>query len=149
MKIYFLSSRPCALHVGGAYFGITDRFERFADICLADRLPILFTPENALPISFFLTENIRFQAPDGVEVYLLHNAIALYARDFPPRDFVLRPCSQARHGDLLVSVFIQGNVQVSFQATNLFTVSPLPADFETCEISFAEGFVFLKVLSFF
>ena len=144
MKIYFLSSRPCALHIGGAYFGITDRFERFANVCLADNLPIVFTPENALPICFFLTENIRFQAPDGVEVYLLNDAIALYARDFPPRDFVLRACAPARQSDLLVSVFSQGQTQVSFQSSTLFTVSPLPVEFEKSEISFIDEFVFIK-----
>ena len=144
MKIYFLSSKTCALTVGGAYFGITDKFERFASVCLADNLPVSFTPENALPISFFLNENIRFQAPVGVDVYLLKDAIALYAHDFPPRDFLLRPCAQARNGDLLVSVFEQGSVQVSFQSTGFFSVSPLPAEFKECEISFQQDFVFVK-----
>ena len=144
MKIYFLSSRPCALSVGGAYFGITDRFERFASVCLSDNLLITFTPENALPLSFFLNENIRFTAPAGVEVYLFKDAIALYARDFPLCDFTLRPIAQARENDLLVSVFKQGNLQVSFQSDKGFFVQPLRGDFEKCEISFHEQFIFLR-----
>ena len=39
MKIYFLSSQPCALIIGGAYFGRTGDFERFAEISLQDNLP--------------------------------------------------------------------------------------------------------------
>ena len=143
MKIYFLSSRPCALSVGGAYFGITDRFERFASVCLSDNLLITFTPENALPLSFFLTENVRFKAPAGVEVYLFKDAIALYARDFPPCDFTLQPIAQERKNDLLVSVFKQGNLQVSFQSNDGFFVQPLRGDFEKCEISFHEQLIFL------
>lgn len=144
MKIYFLSSRPCALSVGGAYFGITDRFERFASVALSDNLLISFTPENALPLSFFLNENIRFQAPVGVEVYLFKDAIALYARDFPPCDFTLRPIAQAKENDLLVSVFKQGNLQISFQSDNGFFVQPLRSDFEQCEISFHESLIFVR-----
>ena len=144
MKIYFLSSRPCALSVGGAYFGITDRFERFATVCLSDNLLITFTPENALPLSFFLGENIRFIAPVGVEVYLFKDAIALYARDFPPCDFTLRPIAQAKENHLLVSVFKQGTLQISFQSDNDFFVQPLNSDFEKCEISFHENLIFLR-----
>ena len=90
MKIYFLSSRPCALTLNDAYFGLTDRFERFAELSLKDGIFVRFTPENAQPIGFFLNENIRFSPPVGCEVYLLTNAIAIYARDFPPTDFSLK-----------------------------------------------------------
>ena len=59
MKIYFLSARPCALTLNDTYFGITDTFERFAEISLKDRTFVRFAPEGALPIGFFLTENIK------------------------------------------------------------------------------------------
>ena len=74
MKIYFLSSRPCALTLNDAYFGITDGFERFAEISLKDKLFVRFSPENAQPVSFFLTENIRFDPPTGCDIYLLKDA---------------------------------------------------------------------------
>jgi hypothetical protein len=60
MKIYFLSSKPCILTVNGAFFGTVNGFERFAEVSLKDNLFLCFTPENALPVNFFLTENIRF-----------------------------------------------------------------------------------------
>ena len=140
MKIYFLSSTRCALTVNGAYFGITDLFERFADISLQDGAMITFTPENALPISFFLNENIRFSPPAGCEVYLLRDAIAVYARDFPPNDFSLRPIAQSRSDNTLVSVFSQGNVQLSIQTGTQFYSAVLPPDFSTCEIAFCNAF---------
>ena len=90
MKIYFLSSRPCALTLNDAYFGLTDRFERFAEISLKDNVFVRFSPENAQPIGFFLNESVRHTPPVGCEVYLLPNALAIYAHDFPPHDLTLK-----------------------------------------------------------
>ena len=87
MKIYFLSSRPCALTVGGAYFGVTDTFERFAELSLKDNLYAQFSPQGALPIGVFLTEKLRTEPPENCEVYLLKDGAAIYAKDFPPADF--------------------------------------------------------------
>ena len=145
MKIYFLSSMPCALSINETFFGTTDDFERFAELALRDNLFIRFAPENALPITFFLTEQIRFSAPKGCEVYLLRDSIAIYARDFPPSDFTLRPVAQKRVDDCLVSVFRQGEVQLSVQnATNYYT-APLSPDFAECEMQMHENLIFLQI----
>lgn len=144
MKIYFLSSIPCALSVNGAFFGRTDGFERFAEVSLKDNLFIQFTPENALPLSFFLTEEIRFSPPSGVEVYLLPDAIALYAREFSPIDFTLKLIAQKRFDDALVSVFFQGGVHLCVQTEqNVFTF-PLPPSFCQCELFQADDFFLLR-----
>ena len=87
MKIYFLSSRPCALMLGGVYFGMTDSFERFAEIEPKDNVFAEFIPEGALPVGFFITEKLRFSPPQGCEIYILRDGVAVYARDFPPSDF--------------------------------------------------------------
>ena len=63
MKIYFLSSRPCALFLDGEFAGKTDLFERFADVSPKDNVFVRFVPEGALPVSFFLTERLRFSPP--------------------------------------------------------------------------------------
>lgn len=144
MKIYFLSSIPCALTVNGAFFGTTDRFERFAEVSLKDNLFLTFTPENALPLSFFLTENIRFSPPEGVDVYLLPSAIALYARDFPPRDATLNVISQKRFDDALVTVFSQGRIQCTVQTQDNFFTAPLPPSFAHCELSRSKDFYLLR-----
>ena len=144
MKIYFLSSQPCALTVGEAYFGLTDRFERSAEVSLKDNLLVRFTPENALPLAFFLTENIRFQPPEGCEVYLLKDGIAVYAYDFPPRDCTLRPVAQAKRENTLVTVFLQGKAQVAIQSEESFFTATLPPSFAVCEISFVENYTLLR-----
>lgn len=144
MRIYFLSSKPCALKVGGVFFGAVDSFERFADVNLSDKLFIEFIPENGLPLSFFLTETIRFQPPQGCEVYLLRDSIALYARDFPPADFSLRPIAQISEENCLATVFCQGEVHLSIQTEKNFFTSTLPPSFRECTLFFACDLLFIK-----
>lgn len=144
MKVYFLSSQPCALTIGDAYFGLTDRFERFADISLKDNAFVRFTPEGALPISFFLTENIRFSPPNGCEVYLLPNGLAIYARDFPPNDFSLRVLLQKRFDEGTLTLFTQGLLQLSLETREGFFVATLPPSFVHSEVFCESGLFFLK-----
>ncbi len=129
MKIYFLSDRPCALSLNGVYFGRTDAFERFADVTLSDGVYAQFSPENALPIGFFLTENLRSSPPEGCEVYLLKDALAVYAYGFPPRDFALRVLAQKREGELLATLFCQGALQLSVESPAGFFNATLPPSF--------------------
>lgn len=144
MKIYFLSSQPCALTLNGVYFGLTDRFERFAEIDLRDRVFVQFHPENALPIGFFLTENIRFVPPPDCAVYLLKDGIAVYACDFTPTDFTLRPIAQKRDGDCLVTVYAQGRAQMSVNTPDGLFNATLPPSFADCEILFHAGLILLR-----
>ena len=144
MKVYFLSSQPCALTIGDAYFGLTDRFERFAEISLKDRVLVRFTPEGALPIAFFLTENIRFTPPSGCEVYLLSDGLAIYARDFPPTDFSLQVLLQKRFDGGTLTLFRQGALQLSLETHECFFVATLPPSFSDSEAFFESGLFFLK-----
>lgn len=148
MKIYFLSSKPCMLSLNGAFFGVTDTFERFADVNLSDRVFAKFTPEGALPIGFFITEDLLSTPPLGCEVYLLRDGIAVRARDFPPSDYTLRPITQQRFGDTLVSVFQQGHIQCSFQSPDGFFTSTLPPAFAHCTLSAQAGLFFLEGQNF-
>ena len=143
MKIYFLSSKPCALYVGGVYFGLTNGFERFAEIALSDRLPVTFAPENGQSLHFFITENLRFEPPVGCEVYLLPDGIAVYAYAFPPVDFTLRPIAQARENGVLATVFQQGNVQLSIERNGELFAVPLSDGFSACSIRFVNGAILL------
>lgn len=135
MKIYFLSSQPCMLSLNGVFFGVTDKFERFAEVCLSDRVFVKFTPEGALPIGFFITEELPSSPPVGCEVYLLKDGLAVYARDFPPADFTLRPVVQKRFDDTVVSVFWQGVLQMTLQTPTDFFTSTLPPSFSVCTLS--------------
>lgn len=144
MKVYFLSSIPCCLTLNGAYFGICDKFERFAEVSLSDNLFAQFTPQGAQPLGCFLSQELRFSPPEGFEVYLLPDGIALYARDFPPHDFALRVHAQTRENDTLVTLFEQGALQLSIQTDADFTVVPIPQDFAHAKIVFLEKLIALK-----
>ena len=144
MKIYFLSSRPCALTLNDAYFGLTDRFERFAEISLKDNVFVRFTPENAQPIGFFLNESVRFTPPVGCEVYLLKNALAIYARDFPPSNLTLKIIKQQCFDKNKLTLFYQGDLQLSIETEKGFFISTLPPAFERSELFFESGLFFLK-----
>ncbi len=144
MKIYFLSSRPCALTLNDAYFGLTDRFERFAEISLKDNVFVRFTPENAQPIGFFLKESVRFTPPVGCEVYLLKNALAIYARDFPPSNLTLKIIQQQCFDKNKLTLFYQGELQLSIETGKGFFISTLPPVFERSELFFESGLFFLK-----
>ncbi len=144
MKVYFLSSLPCCLTLNGAYFGVTDKFERFAEVALTDRIYAQFSPANAQPIGCFLSQELRFVPPEGFEVYLLPDGIALYARDFPPRDLTLRPHAQARKEDVLVTLFEQGGLFLSIQFSEGFTSIPLSHAFINAKILFACGLIGLE-----
>ena len=144
MKIYFLSSTPCALRFNSVYFGITDRFERFAEVSLQDKLFVEFTPQNALPIQFFLTENIRTQPPKGCVVYLLPDAIAIYAKEFPPNDYTLQIIKQERFLDNLLTLFKQGPLYLSIETEKGFFLTTLPPSFEDCTLSFSNNVFFIK-----
>lgn len=144
MKIYFLSSRPCALFLDGEFAGRTDLFERFADVCPKDNAFVRFVPEGALPVSFFLTERLRFSPPDGCEVYILRDGIAVYARDFPPSDFSLKIVAQERLGASLATVFRQGPLQLALETPRGFFVLPLPEEFSRCSVRAESGLIFLE-----
>ncbi len=134
MKIYFLSKKPCSLFINGEYIGNTDEFFRFYNLSLKDGASVLFQAENALPIHFFLTENIRFSPPEKISVCLLKNALVLYAHEFIDADFTLTPILQKRFDFALVSVFKQGQVQLTIQSNDGFFNATLPPSFTQCDV---------------
>ncbi len=143
MKVYFLSSIPCALTLNGAFFGVTDRFERFAELSLKDNVYALFSPENAQPSGCFLNENLRFSPPDGFELYLLPDGMALYARDFPPRDFTLKTLAQERKNNLLATLFLQGELHLSVEKGGNIALARVSREFACAQIRFIEDFICL------
>lgn len=144
MKIYFLSSSPCELTLNGVFFGITDRFERFAEVNLADNVFAKFTPQGALPLGVFLCEELLTSPPTGFEVYLLKDGVALFAKEFPPSDFTLTPIAQERFGENLITVFRQGVLQLSIQTSKSFFISTLPPSFASCKLSFHADLFFIE-----
>jgi hypothetical protein len=144
MKVYFLSSRPCALTLNGVFFGITDSFERPVEVCPSDKVYAKFSPEGALPIGFFITEHLLDAPPEGCEIYRLRDGIAVYAKSFPPCDFTLHIIAQAREGDCLATVFLQGDLQLTVEGAFGFFCTPLPPSFQTCKLVFHEEYILLE-----
>jgi hypothetical protein len=144
MKVYFLSSEPCALTLNDVYFSVTDSFERFIEVCPKDNIYARFSPQGKLPIGFFITENLRFSPPDGCDVYLLKDGIAVYAHDFYSADPSMHLITQKRQGDTLVTVFQQGRIQVSIQTAENFFIAYLPPAFDHCQIYFYQDLCLLE-----
>lgn len=144
MKIRFLSAVPCALSIGGAYCGITDTFDRYADIRLKDNLFACFSPQNALPLGFFLNESLFFSPPEGVEVYLLRDGASVYAKDFPSRSPDVRIVAQERFLSDLATVYLQGKVYLSIETDGGFFVQPLSARYESARIEKRNGLFFIE-----
>ena len=144
MKIYFLSSQPCALSLNGVFYGTTDTFERSAQVSLSDKIYAQFFPAQGQPIGFFLTETICAEPPDGCEVYLLNDGIAVYAYDFPPSDFTLRPIAQKREGDCLATVYTQGKPQLSVESPLGFFNATLPPSFAPCALTIEGDYILLR-----
>ncbi len=136
MKIYFLSSTPCALTLNGVFYGVTDSFERSAELALSDRIYAQFSPEGGAPIGFFITEEITSRPPAGCEVYLVKDGVAIHAYDFPPVDFTLRPLTQKREGDRLATLFFQGKLQLHVESERGYFNATLPPFFAPCNIQF-------------
>ena len=144
MKMYFISEIPCALFINELYFGITDKFARHAEMELSDGVYVRFCPENYAPISFFLTENIRFSAPAGTRVYILKDSIAIYAESFPPYPTPFQVLSQIREKALLATLFVENGVQLSLQTGNECFTATLPPAFISARISIRGGLIFVE-----
>lgn len=136
MKVYFLSSTPAALTVNGAYFGIADCFERFADVHLKDNLFIQFTPQGKLPVAFFLNEDIRFSPPQGCEVYLLKDAMAIYAKSYPAIPTPLTPVWQKSVEGKTATLFRQGGLQLCLQSQTHTAVCEIEDSFSSANGEF-------------
>lgn len=144
MKIYFLSSQPCALTINGGYFGITDHFSRFAEISLKDNLLATFTPQDALPSSLFINEELLFNPPKNFEVYLLKEGMAIYAKKFPPNDYTLKPVCQTRLENCLATLFWQGELHLSLEWENNLFIATLPPSFHNSSLSFYQNLLFVE-----
>lgn len=144
MQVYFLSSLPAALYVGGAYLGRVSKFERFARLSLQDRLPIRFEAEGMFPLTFFADERLPISPPAGVDIYRLENALAIYAHGFTPSQTSLRVIAQKRQGDILATISQQGGITLSVDCPSGFFTAPLPPTFLNCELFFWGDFIVIK-----
>lgn len=95
MRIYFLSERTAALKLNGAYLGIIDGFERFADVdCNAKILAEVIPDGDALPLDFFIDDNLFSNPPEFLDVYLCGGDAVIYVSRFERRTRELKVVAQ-------------------------------------------------------
>ena len=144
MRVYFLSSVPAALYVGGAYFGRVSDFERFAELSLQDNLPVRVDAEGMQSVCFFLDEHLPLRPPEGVDVYRFDGGLAVYIHGFVPIDQTLCVITQKRNGETLATVTKQGGVCLGINTPNGFFNATLPPSFCDCELSFIGESILVK-----
>ena len=137
MRVFFLSKLPCYLKANGLPLGAVDGFERTAELDPADGVLLEFLCPGRLPLVCTFGEQLLFAPPEDIELYFTRAGVALYVTAFRPVDTVMRPIAQARQGEVLCTLFRQGNVQLSIQTADGFAVADLGDGFQTGTVSFA------------
>lgn len=144
MRVYFLSSVPAALYVGGAYFGRISDFERFAELSLQDNMPVRVDAEGMQPVCFFLDERLPLRPPEGVDVYRFDGGLALFVHGFISTDQTLCVLTQKRKGETLATVTKQGGLYLGINTPSGFFNATLPPSFCDCELFFIGENILVK-----
>lgn len=115
MRVFFLSEKPCALSVGGAYLGIVDGFERSVELDPADSLFCELVPIGEfLPVRFLFNESFLTNPPPQIELYFSEQSAAIYALNFLRADQTLHVLWQKRFQNVLLTLTVQGKLQLFF-----------------------------------
>lgn len=138
MKIYFLSSLPCALKIDGEYVGKTDGFERYLNLHLRDGHFIEFVPQgNYLSTAFFLTEDILFHPPEGVKLGHAPYVLIIYANEFHQKTSSFQLVAQKN----TTAVYVGGE---SYQLYFHGKIFDLDGDYKNCEIVEYPTFILVR-----
>ena len=127
MRVFFLAESPCALTVNGAYFGIVDGFERACELDPADEVFCELKPNGCLPVNFFFNESFLLNPPEQIKLYYFRGGVAVFAGDFLRADQTLRVLWQERIGNSLLTLCMQGRLQLNLENGSGFHILSLPA----------------------
>lgn len=144
MQVIFLAEKPCALTVNGAYFGMADGFERRAELDVKDGLFCEFLPSGYLPVGFRLDEAFLLSPPPQIDLYFVKSGVAIYCHNFVRSDPTLTVLWQERLGENLLTLCMQGRLQLNLENRTGFHIIPLPEEFETCKPCLAGGEILLE-----
>lgn len=127
MRVYFLSEITAALSVGGAYLGIIDGFERFAELdpqagMLCEAAPL----GDYCPVRFRFDEDFLFSPPEHVRLYFSEGNVAVYVCGYLRADQSMKVLWQERFGGTLLTLCLQGKLQLNINDGADFHVVPLP-----------------------
>lgn len=132
MQVYFLAERECMLRINGIYLGLVDLFERSVELNPEDGIVCELIPlDGFLPLSFRLDETFLLQPPPQVRLYYAQNAVAVFCMDFLRADPSMKVIWQQRFGDTLLTLAVQGKVQLYLQNSASHLLD-LPQSFADC-----------------
>lgn len=137
MRVYFTSARSAALKLNGIFLGFIGSFEKFADLSAEDRIFAEILPESAdyYPVSCVLDEKFFQSPPDFCDVYVFEGGAAVQITSFPARARELKVLRQERFGDALATLYCDGELKLSVERGNKFTLAVLPEEFSEGELS--------------
>lgn len=143
MRVIFLSEKTAALHIGGAYLGIIDGFERAVELEPSDDLFCEIAPAgNFLPLRFTFDQSFLVDPPPQIKLYYTENALAVFAGAFLHADQTMRVLWQRRFEKSLLTLCLQGAPQLSVDGEKGFHLVSLPDAFSECEAKpFENGFL--------
>ncbi len=134
MRVYFLSEFPCTLWVGGLLLGGIDGHERSVEIDPANALFCECKRPACLPVSFTFDEAFLTAPPDHVRIYHTRTGVAVYVCGFLREDAALRPLAQERIRGTLLTLYVQGRVQLSLSNETGLHIVCLGDEFEGAKL---------------
>lgn len=143
MRVYFLTETPCTLTANGAYLGTTDLFERSASLDPAQEIALEFSPfGDYLPVRVLFGEAFLFEPPPHCNLYFLPDGVAVYVNGFLRADCALHVLWQKRVSDTLLTLYLQGALQLNVENGSGFHVLTLPDRLLDCTVRETdEGFL--------
>jgi hypothetical protein len=129
MRVIFLSESAAALSVNGVYLGVADGFERTCELDPKDRVFCELKPSGRVPVSFFFDEAFLISPPPQIKLYFFAGGVAVYAGDYVRSDASLEVVWQKRLGGTLLTLCMQGKLQLNFENETGFRMIPLPETF--------------------
>lgn len=145
MQAYFLAERSCGFRINGIHLGIVDGFERKIQLQPSDKVFCELLPTGGfLPVRFCFDEDFLLCPPPPIRLYYTENAVAVYACQFLRADQTMKVLWQKRLGNTLLTLVLQGKLQLSLQNGTGFYLLDLPDSLESCEASELEDRILLK-----
>ena len=136
MRIYFLSDRTAGLKLNGAYLGLIGKFEKFVDVKRGDKILAECLPEgDALPVNFFICDELFVSPPDFLEVYLTGGDAVVCVSKYERREKKLQVVAQTDFRGGRYTLFINGGKTYLNCEKDTCALYELPAEFENAKLT--------------
>lgn len=135
MRVYFLSERPAALKLNGAYMGLIDSFEKFVEMGEGQKILAEAVPDaEYMPVNFFIDEKFFSAPPDFTEVYLTEGDAVIYISRYTKRDGEIKVIAQTQFCGGQYTLFTNGGRVYLNCEKDGCKLYPLSAGFENATL---------------